>query len=68
MTPDTARALSDFLSQARTIRDVSRRFRISKVTAAQWLALFPTTKGSVKQGKRGPWSKTFTLARSEASK
>lgn len=68
MEPRIAKALTAFLTQPRTIRDVARRFGVSKVTAAQWLGLFPTTKGSIKQGKRGPWSQTFTLARSEPSK
>ena len=68
MEPRIAKALEAFLSQPRTVRDVARRFKVSKVTAAQWLSLFPTTRGNVRQGKRGPASKTFTITRSEASR
>ena len=64
MRPEDAAALIEFLTQPRTIREIAIKFKISKVTAAIWVRLFPVKVSQRREGQRGPYSKTFQIDRS----
>ncbi len=68
MSPEDASAMDLFLREPRTVREIAIEFKISKVTAGLWVKGFPTEVGSKRQGKAGPFSKTYKINRSKGSK
>ena len=56
-----------FLANAITVRAMCARFKITKPTAQTWLARLVTEQGiklemgAVREGKRGPPSKTYRI-------
>lgn len=68
MTPEDAAALDLFLTEARTVREIAAKFRVSKVTVGFWIKLLPLEIGQRRQGKCGPLSKTYKIKRAQGSK
>lgn len=67
MTPEDAIALDLFLREPHTVREIAIKFKISKVTVGIWLKLVPVTVGQVRQGKAGPFSKTYKITRAKGT-
>jgi transposase len=67
MRPQDASALAAFLTVPRSIREIARHFKVTKVTASIWVRMFPTKTGERRESKRGPHSKTFEINRSEGN-
>ncbi len=68
MTPEDAQALDVFLREPHTVREIAIEFKVSKVTVGLWLKVLPVTVGSVRQGKAGPFSKTYKITRAKGTK
>ena len=67
MTPEDAEGLDRYLQEPRTVREISRQFKVTKVTVGLWLRLLPVEVTQRRQGKRGPFSKCYKINRSKGT-